>query len=315
MTILLAVEGLRVSFARREGDVAAVRGVDLVLQEGGSLGLVGESGSGKSTIAAALMNLVRPPGRVIAGRFAWRGEAIALHEIGALRGRDIAMVFQDPMTALDPLMPIGRQVGAAARLHRKASRRQANDRALALLERVRVSDPARRMRQIPHELSGGMRQRVAIAAALAGAPALLVADEPTTALDVTIQASVLSLLRELQAEFGLTLLLISHDLGVIAAACDEIAVLYAGLVVERGTAAAVLDAPAHPYTAALRRAADPAEDRLVGIPGQPPDLRRTPPGCAFAPRCPRSVDRCGTEAPPLAPVAPGHAAACWLPLT
>jgi oligopeptide/dipeptide ABC transporter ATP-binding protein len=311
----MSVRGLRVSFARRDGDVAAVRGVDLTLHEGGALGLVGESGSGKSTIAAALMNLVRPPGRVMGGRFAWRGEAITLGGIDALRGRDVAMVFQDPMTALDPLMPIGRQVAAAARLHRKETSRQAKDRAHALLAKVQVSDPATRMRQFPHELSGGMRQRVAIAAALAGGPALLIADEPTTALDVTIQASVLSLLRALQAELGLTLLLISHDLGVIAAACDDIAVLYAGLVVERGAAAAVLDTPAHPYTAALRQAADPAEDRLVGIPGQPPDLRRLPPGCAYAPRCARAVERCRVQAPPLKPVSAGHVAACWRPLS
>ena len=317
MTTLLEVRDLHVAFASRSGDVPAVRGVRLVLQRGASLGLVGESGSGKSTVAAAIMDLVQPPGRVLGGRFAWQGAAIDSPGLRRLRGRGIAMVFQDPATALDPLMTVGAQVAAAARLHRGMGRVAARDRAGQLLAEVQVSDPGRRLAQFPHELSGGMRQRVAIAAALAGDPALLIADEPTTALDVTIQAGILMLLRELQTRHGLTLLLISHDLGVIAAACDAIAVLYAGRVVEQAPAARLLTSPAHPYTAALRRAADASENRLVGIPGQPPDLRQLAPGCAYAPRCERAVARCRQEDPPLMalPAHPGQQAACWRPLT
>jgi oligopeptide/dipeptide ABC transporter ATP-binding protein len=302
---LLEVEGLEVRFPTPEGELRAVDGLSFAIARGEVLGLVGESGCGKSAAALALLDLVAPPGRRAAGRIVLGGEDVAAAGARAfqrLRGRRIAMVFQDPMTSLNPYLRVGEQLAEAARL-RGAGRREALALATSLLERVGIADAARRMDAWPHQLSGGQRQRAMLAMALLGQPELLVADEPTTALDVTTQAQILALLRELQRERGMAVLFITHDLAVAAGLCDRVAVMYAGRLVEEAPAAALFESPAHPYTAALLACAPrvdgPRAARLASIEGLPPRLRAPVRECTFAPRCPHARAACREGEPAL----------------
>ena len=294
------------------GKVRAVDGASFDIAEGGALGLVGESGCGKSLTALALLALAPKGGRIAAGSVELRGRDLLRlpeAELQKIRGAELALVFQEPASALNPVYPVGAQIGEVLRLHRGADRASARKAAIGLLERVGIADPAQRADAWPHELSGGMKQRVCIAMALACRPALLIADEPTTALDVTIQAQLLDLLADLRRSDGLAILLISHDLGVVGELCDEVAVMYAGRIVESGPATRLLDRPRHPYSRGLLRsrpsldAPTPADGRLPAIPGQVPDLRQRPPGCAFHPRCPIALAECRAQVPPLVTIA------------
>jgi oligopeptide/dipeptide ABC transporter ATP-binding protein len=308
---LLEVDHLQVDFVTRRGTVHAVRDVSFSIGKGETLGLVGESGSGKSVTAQALLGMIELPGRIVGGDVRWKGESLvhpprAAATIERVRGSEIAMVFQDPMTSLDPVFTVGSQMVEVLRRHRKLSRKAAWARAVELLDMVGIANPSQRVKQYPFEMSGGMRQRVLIAMALACEPELLVADEPTTALDVTIQAQILELLADLQRRLHVGVLLITHDLGVVAGVCDRVAVMYGGKIVEDAPAADLYAAPAHPYTAGLLRSTprvDIVLDRLVAIHGAPPDLRRPPAGCSFAARCPFAVDDCRREQPRLEPLA------------
>jgi oligopeptide/dipeptide ABC transporter ATP-binding protein len=307
---LLEIADLRIAFAT----AAPVDGVDLALEAGRTLGLVGESGSGKTLTALAIMHLVPPPGRIVSGRITFAGrDLLALddRQLRALRGRGVGMVFQEPMTALNPVLPVGAQIAEAAALH-GADRAAARARAVETLRLVEIPDPERRADAYPHQLSGGMRQRVMLAMALACTPQLLIADEPTTALDVTIQAQVLDLLGSLQRQLGMAMLLVTHDLGVVAERADEIAIMYAGRIVEAGPAAAVLAAPAHPYTRALLASlpAPGRRTRLEAIPGAVPDPAHLPSGCRFRDRCREAIAECADIDPPLLEVAAGRRAAC-----
>jgi peptide/nickel transport system ATP-binding protein len=315
----LEVAGLTVEFAaaqRGAPPLRAVDGISFALSSGRTLAIVGESGCGKSVTALAVMGLL-PGGARLGGSVRLAGREIAAlppEERRRLRGRETAMIFQEPMTSLNPALPVGEQVAEALRLHQGLGPRAAAGAAAEALARVRIPDAARRARQYPHQLSGGMRQRVMIAMAIACRPRVLIADEPTTALDVTVQAQILALLDALRRETGTAVLLITHDLGLVADHADEVVVMYAGRVAERAPAAALFAAPQHPYTVGLLGAAprlDRAAGRLASIEGAVPDPRRPPPGCRFAPRCPFRVARCEAEAPPLRGAAPGHASACW----
>ncbi|MBE3638164.1 ABC transporter ATP-binding protein [Mangrovicoccus algicola] len=317
-TPILELRNLEVCFDTRAGIVRGLRGVSFALEPGKTLALVGESGSGKSVTASAVMGLIQLPGAITGGDILWKGESL-LGRAGArraarLRGKQMSMVFQDPMTSLDPLMSIGAHLVEVQRRHLGLSRRAAAARGAELLDAVGITDPARRMGQHPHELSGGMRQRVMIALAIACEPELLIADEPTTALDVTIQAQVLDLLADLQRDMGLSILLITHDLGVVAGLCEEVAVMYAGEIVETGAADDLFGRARHPYTQGLVRATPRLTDRserLVSIDGAPPGLLDPPSGCAFAPRCPQTTGACAAR-PPLRAAPGGHGAhACW----
>ncbi|MDF5756387.1 ABC transporter ATP-binding protein [Spongiactinospora sp. TRM90649] len=314
---LLEIEDLVVDFTTDDGVVRAVDGAGYTVAPGETLGVVGESGSGKSVTAMSALGLIKPPGRITSGRIVFDGidlRAIPPRELRRLRGGRIAMIFQDPMTALNPVLSIGAQLTEALRLHRQGmSRAAARERAAELLTLVGVPGAERRLRQYPHEFSGGMRQRAMIAMAIANDPDLLIADEPTTALDVTVQAQVLDLLRLTRRETGAATVLITHDLGVVAELADRVVVMYAGRVVEHGTVADIFGAPRHPYTrgllASLPRLDDEA-DELTPIPGAPPVPGETVAGCAFAPRCALARDRCRTERPELAQAGPGRASAC-----
>jgi peptide/nickel transport system ATP-binding protein len=317
---VLVVEGLRVSFRTPDGAIRAVDDVSFSLAAGEILGIVGESGCGKSMTALSLMGLVPdPPGRV-AGSIRLAGhELIGLAEakMQRLRGNAISMVFQEPMTSLDPVMRIGDQLAEPLLVHHGLSRRDARKRAVDLLRRVRIAEPERRADEYPHQLSGGMRQRAMIAMALACRPAVLIADEPTTALDVTIQAQILRLMLELRREFGTAIALITHDLGVIAETADRVMVMYAGRKMEEARVADLFARPQHPYTAGLLAAVPridrpgAAQHRLAEIPGTVPLLDREITGCRFAPRCRLATDTCRQEDPPLELKQPGHLAACW----
>jgi len=320
---VLAVQGLRVTFRTDHGTVKAVDGVSFTLARGETLGLVGESGSGKSVTNLALMGLVpTPPGKVEATHVRVGGRDLAqlsARELRAVRGNEIAMIFQDPMTSLNPLLTVGRQLTEVLEVHGRARGRAAQKLAAAGLADVGIPEPERRLAQYPHELSGGMRQRVMIAMALLCEPKVLLADEPTTALDVTIQAQILELMQRLQQRHGTAILLVTHDLGVVAGMADRVHVMYAGRLVETAPTAALFAAPRHPYTAGLlgsvpRLVGDPRA-RLVAIPGHPPDLAALPAGCAFRERCALAVERCGTAAPPLEPLddtsGAARAAACF----
>ncbi|MCZ8147318.1 MAG: ABC transporter ATP-binding protein [Roseomonas sp.] len=314
---LLRIEGLRTVFRSSMGDIAAVDGVDLEVPRGRTLGIVGESGCGKSMLSLSVMRLVPPPGRIAAGRVLLEGRNLldlSAAEMRDVRGSRVAMIFQEPMTSLNPVHTIGWQITEAMRAHdKRASARELRDRAIAALQRVRIPSPERRFDDYPHQLSGGMRQRVMIAMALACKPSLLIADEPTTALDVTVQAQILDLLRELQAETGMAIILITHDLGVVAEMADEVAVMYAGRVAERATAAEIFASPQHPYTLGLLGSIprlDEDRERLLAIEGAVPPPFALPKGCRFHPRCPFAVDACTQAQPDLALVAPGHLAAC-----
>ncbi|WP_376087834.1 ABC transporter ATP-binding protein [Roseomonas sp. CCTCC AB2023176] len=312
---LLRVEGLRTTFRAGPGEIAAVDGVDLDVPAGRTLGIVGESGCGKSVLSLSVMRLVPPPGRVAAGRVLLDGRDLAtLSNAGmrAVRGREIAMIFQEPMTSLNPVHTVGAQITEAMRAHEPGAR-DLRDRAIEALRRVRIPSPERRLDEYPHQLSGGMRQRVMIAMALACRPRLLIADEPTTALDVTVQAQILDLLRDLQAETGMSVILITHDLGVVAEMADEVAVMYAGRVVERGTTRDIFEDPQHPYTIGLLGSIPRIEeerDRLLAIEGSVPPPFALPRGCRFHPRCPFAIRACTEADPPLRELTPGHRAAC-----
>jgi peptide/nickel transport system ATP-binding protein len=318
MTALLEVRDLRVRFASDYGEFRAVDGVDLTLQAGRTLGLVGESGCGKSVTALSIMGLVpQPPGRIAGGQILLDGVDLlqlpqdALRE---LRGDRLAMIFQEPMTSLNPAFTVGEQVSEAILRHRPMSRDAAKARAIEMLARVRIASPERRYDEYPHRLSGGMRQRVMIAMALACGPRLLIADEPTTALDVTIQAQILELMRTLRDETGTAIILITHDLGVIAELADDVAVMYAGRVVEQAPVARLFAEPQHPYTIGLLGSIprlDVDQERLAAIEGQVPNPRHPVAGCAFHPRCPFAVDACAGSVPPLADVGAAHRVACF----
>ncbi len=317
---LLSLENLSAHYVSQQGTrvVRAVDDVTLSLKAGGTLGIVGESGSGKSTLALTILRLLPPAARIVSGRMMFEGENLldkSDTEMRQVRGKRIAMILQDPMASLNPLFTIGDQVGEPLRVHDGASRATAWQRAVALLKSVRIASPETRVSQFPHEMSGGMRQRIVGAIGISCEPRLLIADEPTTSLDLTIQAQYLSLLRELQREHGLALIFITHNLGIVAKMCDQLAVMYAGKVVEQGPVSQIFSTPVHPYTKALLgsipRMTD-NRDHLTAIEGQPPDLASLPPGCSFAARCPMAFGRCRDEAPPEFAVGEGRTARCWL---
>ena len=318
MDDLLQIAGLRVAFDTASGPVAPVDGVDLNVPRGRTLGIVGESGCGKSMLSLAIMGLVPKPGRIAQGSVRLDGRELTALPPAAMRkvrGGDVAMIFQDPMTSLNPVHAVGQQIIEALRVHdRTGSGKAMRAAAIEALRRVRIPSPERRLDEYPHQLSGGMRQRVMIAMALACKPRLLIADEPTTALDVTVQAQILDLLRNLQAETGMSLILITHDLGVVAEMADDVAVMYAGRVVERASAASLFADPQHPYTIGLLGSIPRLEedyDRLLSIDGAVPPPFAMPDGCRFNPRCPFGVAACRAEDPPMRPMAAGHDAACW----
>jgi oligopeptide/dipeptide ABC transporter ATP-binding protein len=314
---LLVVDNLTTVFDVPGRPVAAVDHVSFDIRKGETLGLVGESGSGKSVTAFSILRLLQPPGRIVSGRVVFQGRDLVLlpeGEMRRVRGAGIGLVFQEPMAALNPVMRVGAQIGEALRVHGLAGRRDAHARAIELLRAVRITEPEKRVDDYPHQLSGGMRQRVMIAIALACRPPLLMADEPTTALDVTVQAQILDLLRDMRAEFDLSLLLITHDLGVIAETADRVAVMYAGRIVESGPVREIFRQPRHPYTQGLL-ASIPGErtgSRLHAIEGVVPNLAALPRGCTFAPRCPHRMPVCETATPALVELTPGHTARCYL---
>ncbi len=314
---LLEVENLRVAFHTRNGIVRAVNDVSFSLEKGGTLGVVGESGSGKSVTGYAMMGLIpQPPGRIEGGRAIFGGVDL-LHaskaELNAIRGRKIAMIFQDPMTSLNPFMRVGDQIMEPLRIHGKITSDAARKKALDALAEVGVQDPSARLLAYPHELSGGMRQRVMIAMALITNPALLIADEPTTALDVTVQAQVLELIRKMQQNHGTAVIFITHDLGVVSGFCDQVQVMYAGRIVESASVSDIFERPLHPYNRALQKsipAFQPKGRDLYTIPGAPPDLSRPIAGCSFAPRCEFATDACRKGDLTLTEVAPAHGTSC-----
>jgi len=308
----LQVKDLSVEFATDSGTLTAVDGISFALHAGQTLGLVGESGCGKSVTALSLLGLVPPPGHITGGQILYEGDDLLRMgepKLTALRGKRIATIFQEPMTALNPVFSVGAQVAETLWLHDQVSKAEARVQAVRMLERVGIADASERATSYPHQLSGGMRQRVMIAMALICKPNILIADEPTTALDVTVQAQILDLILEMQAELGLAVLFISHDLGVVSEIADDVMVMYAGRVVEHATADQLFTAPNHPYTQGLiatRPQAHKSNERLPAIPGQVPDPGDLPRGCAFAPRCPVVEALCKIEVPPLA-----NGAACW----
>jgi oligopeptide/dipeptide ABC transporter ATP-binding protein len=317
---LLRLENLSTHYVSARGArvVRAVDEVSLSLNAGETLGIVGESGSGKSTLALTMLRVLPPAARIVSGRILFEGEDLVQKsdaEMREVRGKRIAMIPQDPMASLNPLFSIGNQVAEPIRVHNGTPRSTAWEKARELLKAVRIPSPETRLRQYPHEMSGGMRQRIVGAIGISCEPRLLIADEPTTSLDLTIQAQYLNLLRELQREHGLALIFITHNLGIVAKMCDQLAVMYAGRLVESGSVSRVFNAPAHPYTKALLNSIPRMSDRsqrLTAIAGQPPDLAKLGRGCAFAQRCPRVVDRCRAEAPPAFPLGDGQSVRCWL---
>ena len=315
---LLVVEDLRTHFFTRRGVTRAVDGVSFTLDAGETLALVGESGSGKSVTCLSLVRLVpEPAGRIVGGRVLLDGEDLlqkSPSQMRRVRGRQIAMVLQDPLTSLNPALTIGTQVSEVVRLHQGLRGTSLRQRVLESLRRLRIPAADTRLRHYAHQFSGGMRQRVSSAIALSCAPRLLIADEPTTALDVTIQAQYLELLKEVQASAGVAVILVTHDFGIVAAIADRVAVMYAGRIVEMGTTLQVFDEPSHPYTRALLRCLPDVNlkrQQLVEIGGQPPDLARLPPGCPFAPRCPERQAICDESFPPTVTVSSGHVTSCW----
>ena len=318
MQPLLEVNDLHVTFTTRDGLVQAVNGTTFALQPGKVLTILGESGSGKSVTLRSLVRLLPRANTRVTGEVRLKGmDLYQLPEadVQNLRGRLVAMIFQEPMTALDPVYTVGEQIVETLVRHQQMARQQARNRALELLELVQIPSPKRQLRSYPHEISGGMRQRAMIAIALACNPELLLADEPTTALDVTVQAQILYLLRELQTRLHMAVIFVTHDLGVAAEVADDIAVMYAGQIVEYGSARQVLKQPAHPYTRGLMNATVHRGQKgrqLIPIPGQPPDLTRLPPGCSFAPRCPSVQARCLEAFPDAYPLASGHMARCFV---
>lgn len=317
MSNLLTLDNLQTSFFTREGEVHAVRGVSFSVQRGEVVGIVGESGCGKSVTCKSVLNLLGSNGKIVGGRIHFRGEDLArktLEQMRRIRGNDIAMIFQDPMTALNPVLTVGKQMSEILIRNQHLSKQAAKEKAIAMLQQVGIGNAELRYGQYPHEFSGGMRQRVMIAIALSCQPALLIADEPTTALDVTIQAQILRLLKQLQAQTDTAIMLITHDLGVVAQVCTRVVVMYGGLVMEQGNVEDIFYRPAHPYTrgllASLPRPGQ-GETRLSPIEGSPPGLLNPPPGCPFAERCPQRIARCSAP-PPMYQLAGVHQASCWL---
>ena len=316
---MLEVRDLRTSFFTPAGEVKAVNGISFNLDSGKVLGIVGESGSGKSVTAYSILQILTHPGRIVGGSVKFRGQELVgatEEQMRKIRGNKISIIFQDPMTSLNPVYTIGNQLEEAILLHTDRNREQARARAVEMLTLVGINEPEKRLRQYPYELSGGMRQRVMIAMALACEPDILIADEPTTALDVTIQAQILELMQELQRKLGMAIIMITHDLGVIASLCDEVIVMYAGSVCERGTADEIFYHPAHEYTRGLLRSIPNIDSddktRLVPITGTPIDLLNMPRGCAFAPRCERAMKVCLTGRAKEVPVGRDHLCACWM---
>lgn len=320
MNRILNIEDLHVSFDTYAGEVKAVRGVTLHVDEGEVLAIVGESGCGKSVTAQTVMRLnPEPPARIPAGAITLCGHDIVRaseRELRSIRGKNVSMIFQDPMTCLNPTMPVGKQLVEAIRLHQKLSASEAKKKAVDLLKLVRIPNPEQRAKQYPHEFSGGMRQRVMIAMALSCEPQLLIADEPTTALDVTIQAQIMELLADIREKTNTAIILITHDLGVVAGLANRVAVMYAGKVVETGVANDIFYRGGHPYTQALLRSLPSTEttrsEKLISIPGAPPDLIAPPVGCPFAARCEYAMKVCKEKMPPHFTLGEGHTAACWL---
>ena len=316
---LLEIKDEKLSFFTPAGEVKALNGVSFSINEGEVLGIVGESGSGKSVTAYSIMGLTAYPGKLIGGTIYFNGhqiEKMSEKEMRKIRGNEVSIIFQDPMTSLNPVYTIGNQITEVIRLHTGKSKKEAYDRAKELLELVGINEPTKRLKQYPHELSGGMRQRVMIAIALACEPKLLIADEPTTALDVTIQAQILELMQELRQKLGMSIIMITHDLGVVASMCERIAVMYAGHIVEYGTADEIFYEPKHEYTKGLINSIPKLSaqeiERLVPIEGQPVDLLNPPAGCPFAPRCANCMKICLREMPPKTELSDTHYSHCWL---
>jgi oligopeptide/dipeptide ABC transporter ATP-binding protein len=319
MPSLLQVSDLQTHYVSFRGEriVRAVDRVSFSLEEGETLGIVGESGCGKTTTCLSIVGLLPPAARIVGGHIDFAGQDLAQlsqREMRRVRGGQIAMILQDPMASLNPLFSIYRQVAEPAYYHRAVRGRSLRRRVGELLRAVRIPSPEMRMREFPHQMSGGMRQRIVGAIALAGGPRLIIADEPTTNLDVTIQAQYLDLLKDLQQQTGVAVIFVTHNLGIVARMCDKLAVMYAGQIVEAGTVRELFNTPQHPYTKALLGSMPKlgSKERLSAIPGQPPDLATLPPGCAFHPRCPEALPRCASEAPPAVEVGVGWSARCWL---
>ena len=319
MATLLEVKDLKTHFFTSEGVVKAVDGVSFDLEQGETLGLVGESGCGKSVSALSMMRLIpEPPGKIVDGEILFEGEDILkidIDDMRRIRGSRISMIFQEPMTSLNPVLTIERQLTETLQVHKGMAREAARRESVALMVRVGIPDPNHRIKQYPHQFSGGMRQRVMIAMALSCNPRLIIADEPTTALDVTIQAQILELMKSLTTEFGVALIVITHNLGVIARYADRVNIMYAGRIIERGPAREIYSNPRHPYTVGLLKSVprldQPRRSKLEPIEGQPPDLIHLPEGCAFQARCRWAIDKCSTEVPYLMRAGDGHWSACW----
>lgn len=315
---ILEVKNLQTSFFTDSGEVKAVNGVSFNLEPGKILGIVGESGSGKSVTAYSILQILSGTGKIVGGEVLYKGEDITKYtkkQMSGFRGKCCSIIFQDPMTSLNPVFTIGNQLEEAILLHTDKTKKEAKARAIEMLELVGVNEPAKRVKQYPHELSGGMRQRVMIAMALATEPDILIADEPTTALDVTIQAQILELMQDLQKKLGMAIIMVTHDLGVIADMCDEIIVMYGGAVCERGSTHDIFYRPSHEYTKGLLRSipkADGSNERLQPIMGTPINLLNMPKGCAFCPRCDEAMKICLEEKPEHMEIGEGHFAACWL---
>ena len=319
MAKLLEVKGLRTQFFTQDGVVHAVNGITYDIDEGETLGIVGESGCGKSVSVLSIMRLIpQPPGKIVGGEVWFDGRNIMdlqEDEVRQVRGNRIAMIFQDPMTSLNPVLTVGTQVGEALQLHMGMDKAQARRRTIELLDMVNIPEAADRVDDYPHQFSGGMRQRVMIAMALSCNPQLLIADEPTTALDVTIQAQIIDLVKKLKDDIGMAVIWITHDLGVVAGLAERVLVMYAGYIVEEAAVKELYGNPRHPYTLGLLASIprlDELKEKLTPIEGLPPDLIDPPPSCPFAPRCRFRIDRCLEENPTLAPVGPGHRIACWV---
>ncbi len=316
--MILTVRNLRTYFYMPEGITRAVDGIDLELQAGKTLGLVGESGCGKSVTALSILRLIIPPGRIESGQTLLDGTDLMLLSNRAMRrvrGKQISMIFQEPMSSLNPVFTVGDQVMEAVRLHRNVDEDTGRDMTVDMFRRVGISDPEMRVDYYPHQLSGGMQQRVMIAMALICNPVVLIADEPTTALDVTIQAQILDLLRDLQRDLNMSIILITHDLAVVAETADRVAVMYAGKIVEYADVYELYEQPKHPYTVGLLHSLSYAgrpKEKLEAIPGQVPDPAHLPPGCSFWPRCSLKIEKCESLEPPLEEKSPGHSSACWV---
>jgi oligopeptide transport system ATP-binding protein len=316
---ILEVNDLKTSFYTHVGEVQAVRGVSFKLAKGDVFGIVGESGSGKSVTALSIIRLIDHPGKIKEGQIIFDGEDITTYsdsKMSNIRGDEIAMIFQDPMTSLNPVFRIRDQMVEVIRRHQKVSKKEATQKAIDMLELVGIPEPKGRIKSYPHEFSGGMRQRVMIATALSCNPKLLIADEPTTALDVTIQAQILDIMRDISTKLDTAIILITHDLGVIAETCKDMLVMYGGMPMEKGTVVDIFESPQHPYTVGLLKSVPRMDKhekgRLKPIPGSPPDLLAPPAGCPFSPRCPHTMQICTEQAPPMFKAGEGHTSACWL---